>query len=110
MNNFDSKDKLDRLDNEKNYCSDCGGKTIVKDYQRGDYICAECGMIISDQIIDDSPEWRSYNAVDNAKKSRIGSPMNINLHDKGLSTKIGNENIDGQGNKLSPLKNLNSIV
>jgi len=102
MNNFDSKDKLDRLENEKNYCSDCGGKTIVKDYQRGDYICAECGMVISDQIIDDSPEWRSYNALDNAKKSRIGSPMNINLHDKGLSTKIGNENIDGQGNKLSP--------
>lgn len=52
-------------------------------------------------MIDPGIEWRAFNSEERDKRSRIGSPIIMTIHDKGLSTIIGYENKDSFGNKLS---------
>jgi transcription initiation factor TFIIB len=51
--------------------------------------------------VDDGPEWRAFNSAERSKRSRVGSPVTMTVHDKGLSTQIGFENRDAMGKKLS---------
>src|SRR5439155_20626281 len=37
-------------------CPECGGQTEV-DYSRGEAVCAECGLVTQDRLIDGSPEF-----------------------------------------------------
>ena len=52
------------------------------------------------------PEWRSFTAEDRMKKSRVGSPINYSIHDKGLSTMICMRNQDANGRKFSPRRRI----
>ena len=36
-------------------CPECGGKAEV-DYARGETVCAECGLVVQDRLIDGSPD------------------------------------------------------
>lgn len=71
------------------------------DPNRGEKICANCGLINEEKIIDPGIEWRAFNSEERDKRSRIGSPLMNTIHDKGLSTIIGYENKDSFGNKLT---------
>lgn len=82
-------------------CPECGGKEFVTDNQRGEVICRNCGTVIEDFIIDDSPEWRAYSSEERAARSRVGAPTTFTIHDKGLSTSIGLEDRDALGKKLT---------
>ena len=82
-------------------CPDCGSIDLIQDNQRGELICTNCGAVVEDMIIDDSPEWRAYSSEERANRSRVGSPTTLTLHDKGLSTQIGQEDRDAYGRKLS---------
>ena len=42
-----------------------------------------------------------------ANRSRVGSPTTLTLHDKGLSTQIGQEDRDAYGRKIVKTKNTN---
>ena len=83
-------------------CPDCGGNSIVQDFRAGDSICSDCGTVLEGVIIDDGPEWRAFNSSERSKRSRVGSPTTYTVHDKGLSTQIGWEDRDSNGQKLSP--------
>ena len=93
--------KIKILENENNLnnliCSDCN-QNIILDKNRGDTICEQCGLIISEQLIDQGPEWRAFNKNQQQERMRIGSPMNYLLHDKGLCTNIGWKDQDINGN------------
>ncbi len=85
-------------------CPECGSTHLVKDYERGELTCYDCGMVIEDSIIDQGPEWRSFNNEQNESRSRTGSPVSFLTHDKGLSTEISWSNKDYYGKRI-PHKN-----
>jgi len=78
-------------------CPDCGGRVRITSEQ----YCVQCGLVVSDESIDPGKEWRSFTDTERGQKSRVGSPVTESIHDKGLSTKIGNDNTDAYGNTLS---------
>jgi transcription initiation factor TFIIB len=41
-------------------CPECNSGHLVRDYERGELICEECGLVIDDQFIDQGPEWRAF--------------------------------------------------
>ena len=85
-----------RVELETRECPDCGSKNLISDYCRAEIFCAECGLIIADNIVDLGPEWRAYDAEQVAKKVRVGAPMTYRMHDKGLSTVVSRGGSRGQ--------------
>ncbi|MHA1859950.1 MAG: transcription initiation factor IIB [Candidatus Asgardarchaeia archaeon] len=85
-------------------CPECGGTDFVKDYERAEIICTNCGLVIKDRIIDEGPEWRAFDPEQLENRSRVGSPTTLMMHDKGLSTFIDWRNKDCYGNSLSPVR------
>ncbi len=83
-------------------CPECGGPNLILDHTRGEMTCRDCGTVVDDMMIDDSPEWRAYSSEERASRSRVGSPTTYTIHDKGLSTQIAAEDRDAFGRKLTP--------
>ncbi|MHA1673610.1 MAG: transcription initiation factor IIB [Promethearchaeota archaeon] len=87
---------------ESEMCPECTSLSLILDPQRGDIICSECGAVVDSHMMDPKPEWRSFSAQDYARRSRVGAPLSLTFHDKGLSTVIDCRDFDGMGKKLSP--------
>src|SRR6266540_3671678 len=87
-------------------CSTKGVKSaiVITDPESGEVICSNCGMVISQNIEDTRPEWRSFGSqgegVEGYGKSRTGMPTSLARHDKGLTTIIGRTDRDASGNKI----------
>jgi len=84
---------------EQHQCPECGGD-LVTDDERGETVCADCGLVVDEDQIDPGPEWRAFDAAEKDEKSRVGAPTTNTMHDKGLSTNIGWQNKDAYGNSL----------
>jgi transcription initiation factor TFIIB len=82
-------------------CPECGSVRFVSDSETGEKICGECGVVVSSLNINFGPEWRAFTLQQREELPRTGAPANLMYHDKGLSTSIGWENIDGTGRKMS---------
>jgi len=80
-------------------CSKCGSTNIITDFEAGEEICAKCGLVISDEIINTGPEWRAFSSAEKKDRARASSIMSFSLYDKGFSTGF-NTNRDGLGNQL----------
>lgn len=66
-------------------CPECDGSLR----RRGtETICAECGLVVSEDELDRGPEWRSF-ADEETNPERCGAPLTRSRHDRGLSTEIG---------------------
>ncbi|HID27357.1 MAG TPA: transcription initiation factor IIB [Methanosarcinales archaeon] len=78
------------MDNEEieNKCPGCGSSAIVPDYVRAELVCEECGLVVDNDFIDLGPEWRAYDTDQQIERSRVGAPMSVMVHDKGLGTMI----------------------
>ncbi|MCL5800537.1 MAG: transcription initiation factor IIB [Candidatus Thermoplasmatota archaeon] len=85
-------------------CQECGSTHIIRDYERGELICNDCGMVLEDSFIDQGPEWRSFDSDQDERRARTGSPMTFLSHDKGLATEISWSNKDYYGKRI-PHKN-----
>ncbi|MFQ5909604.1 MAG: transcription initiation factor IIB, partial [Thermoplasmata archaeon] len=85
-------------------CPECGCSHLTRDYERGELVCEECGLVLDDQMIDQGPEWRAFNVEQGEKRARTGAPMTYTMHDKGLSTTIGWKNKDSYGKSI-PTRN-----
>jgi len=89
-------------------CPECSGAKLVCDYGRAELVCATCGFVIYDKIIDPGPEWRAYQ--EQGKSSiRTGPPPSLMRHDKGLTTDISPLNrgtMPGQREKFRRLRKL----
>ncbi|MFX0133473.1 MAG: transcription initiation factor IIB [Candidatus Hodarchaeota archaeon] len=101
-NSFLEKTDDFNTDDESSICPECGSLEITNDVTRGELICRNCGMVISEKLIDQGPEWRAFNLEERDKRSRVGSPSTYTLHDKGLSTMIDWHDKDSFGKKLTP--------
>ena len=96
--NEQTSDETER-EHEENRCPECSGN-LVSDEERGETVCAECGLVVDEDQIDPGPEWRAFDAKEKDQKSRVGAPTTNTMHDKGLSTNIGWQNKDAYGNSL----------
>jgi transcription initiation factor TFIIB len=57
-------------------------------------------VVVSSQSINFGPEWRAFTLQQRENLPRTGAPVNLMIHDKGLSTSIGWKNIDGTGKRM----------
>jgi len=85
-------------------CPNCGSRRIVRDYERGELICADCGLVIAEHLVDMGTEWRAYDSEELRSKARGGAPLKYIRPDKGLTTEIDLYNRDIRGLKISGKK------
>jgi transcription initiation factor TFIIB len=90
----------ERHGSEATSCPECGG-ALDTDEKRGEQVCRECGLVVEEDEIDRGPEWRAFDSSERDEKSRVGAPTTKMMHDKGLSTNIGWQDKDANGNTLS---------
>ena len=81
-------------------CPECGSLNLVHDYDTGETVCSNCGLVLHEQMIDKGPEWRAFTQEEKQSRSRVGVPTSYSVHDKGLSTAIGRVDRDAFGRKL----------
>ena len=81
-------------------CKECGSRNLEKDLTRGELNCIDCGLVLEENLVDPGAEWRSFDDGSADDPSRTGAPMNLMLHDKGLSTDIDWQNRDWSGKSL----------
>lgn len=85
-------------------CTECGSDQLRKDEVRGEIACTECGYIVTKDLIDRGAEWTAFTQKEREEQSRVGSPLSETLHDKGLTTEIHWQNVDANGQSLTPSK------
>ena len=79
-------------------CPECSSRDLEYDENRGERHCTNCGIVLENDIVDQSPEWRDFNdAGQQTDRSRVGEPMTNLLHDKGHSSNIDWQNRDYSG-------------
>ena len=81
-------------------CPECGSTNLIHDYDTGETICGNCGLVIQDVMMDKGPEWRAFTQEEKESRSRVGIPTSYSVHDKGLSTSIDRIDKDAFGRKL----------
>ncbi|MBX5327283.1 MAG: transcription initiation factor IIB [Candidatus Bathyarchaeia archaeon] len=81
-------------------CPECGSANLVHDYDTGETVCGDCGLVLHEQMMDKGPEWRAFTQEEKESRSRVGIPTSYSVHDKGLSTAIGRVDRDAFGRKL----------
>ncbi len=81
-------------------CPECTSKNLVHDYDTGETICGDCGLVLYEQMLDKGPEWRAFTQQEKTSRSRVGLPTSYSIHDKGLSTTISQVDRDAFGRKL----------
>lgn len=70
-------------------CPECGGTHFIEDKSRGELVCASCGLVLKEDIIDSGQEWRAFDSEQMSNRARTGAPLTFTKHDKGLTTEIG---------------------
>ena len=71
-------------------CPECNGSITTQNIET---VCADCGLIITEDRIDPGPEWRSFEDSETDRR-RTGAPLSRSRHDYGLSTEIGYGNLN----------------
>jgi transcription initiation factor TFIIB len=91
---------MQKLQMENNGCPQCGSLHLVTDETNGEVVCSQCGLVITENKLNRTPEWRAYTLDEQRSKSRMGAPIRYSHFDKGLHTTIRGYK-DASGNKLS---------
>src|SRR2546426_4270474 len=70
-------------------CPECNSGHLSFDYERGELICEECGLVLTDQMIDQGPEWRAVDGEQGGKRARTRAPLTDTIPHKGPSAASG---------------------
>jgi transcription initiation factor TFIIB len=99
-----------KKDNRGNVGSYSQQTSLITDYESGETICSNCGVVISDRTRPNSLGWhnseqneRTYGSVAKDTRQRTGPPNSLADYDKGLYTVIGKTDYDVNGRQLDPL-------
>ena len=95
-----TEDEYNNIDEFDEPCPGCGGLDNLFDQNRGELICSNCGMVITEKLIDKGPEWRAFDSDQRERRTRVGAPMTYTIHDQGLSTIIDWKNKDFAGHEI----------
>jgi transcription initiation factor TFIIB len=82
-------------------CPECSGR-LRPDAQRGEVVCARCGLVVEQRVIDPGPEWRAFTPEQHASRSRAGPAVSTAFPEGSLGAFVGFGSKDGQGRQLSP--------
>lgn len=82
-------------------CPECNSTRVVFDATRGELCCLNCGLVIEDNYIETSQDWRAYNKEQMDKRARTGAPKSLLQYDP-YGTVIDTSNRDIYGKNLSP--------
>ncbi|KAF3017137.1 hypothetical protein G7054_g2856 [Neopestalotiopsis clavispora] len=77
--------------NARLMCGECkeDPPNLTEEFSSGDLVCATCGLVLGDRIIDTRSEWRTFaNDENNDDPSRVGDAMNPLLNGSQLETSI----------------------
>ena len=85
--------------NTQSQCPECDGH--LRTHSR-ETVCEDCGLVVDEERIDRGPDWR-MTTDDETSSKRVGSPLTVARHDRGLSGVIGRWT-DGNGNTLGGTK------
>ncbi|MGH9978578.1 MAG: transcription initiation factor IIB [Nitrososphaeraceae archaeon] len=91
--------RLETGDQDSVSCSVCNREnTTITDPDSGEIVCNNCGMVISEKIVDTIHQERRIHSFEEAdRNARTGAPSSLARHDMGLSTVIGREDRDANG-------------
>ena len=70
-------------------CPSCKSDKFYEDENKAEIICAKCGMVMEEGMIDTTQDWRAFDQDQQSKRTRTGAPLTYKRHDKGLTTEIG---------------------
>lgn len=78
----------------------CNHSNSVLDKTQGEAVCVDCGLVLSEDLLNQGPEWRAYTIEEYKTKKRTGTPISYSRYDKNLNTNITGFR-DAAGNPLS---------
>lgn len=78
----------------------CKTYPVITDIERGEMLCGGCGLVLVQNMADLSHDNQGYTQEEFMSQARTGPATSLTMHDKGLSTVIGN-NVDSSGHALS---------
>ena len=93
---------------ETGVCPECQCDHLVNDYSRGEMVCACCGLVVTDNHIDQGPDWLAYDAEQLRARARTGPPVSLLFTRSALTTDIGSENRDYAGKSI-PMQNRSRV-
>ena len=73
----------------KQSCPECGSTKIQYDSLIGENSCLVCGLVLQENTIDSTQEWRAFDEAQRSKRVRTGAPLTPTKHDHGITTEIG---------------------
>ena len=50
-------------------CPECKSKNCVHDYDTGETVCGDCGLVLFEQMLDKGPEWRAFTQQEKASEA-----------------------------------------
>jgi len=74
---------------------------MLTDNVTGERFCGKCGYVVSEELQDSGPEWRSFSKEGGVDPTRTGAPTTLAMHDRGLATIINPVNKDSSGKPLT---------
>ena len=83
-------------------CPECGSTKVKVNSERGEAVCVKCGLVIEENIVQEGPEWRAFDAEQRASRARAGAPLKYMSPNRGLVTEIDQYNRDTRGGKIAP--------
>ncbi len=51
-------------------CPECGGK-LIADWERGEVVCMQCGLVVTESTMDVGPEWRAFEKMRRARAAPL---------------------------------------
>jgi len=70
-------------------CPECKSTRIVYDHVRSESVCANCGFVLKESMVDFAQEWRAFDEDQRSKRVRTGAALTPTKHDQGITTEIG---------------------
>jgi transcription initiation factor TFIIB len=86
--------------NQRVSCDFCEGSDIIHDELNGEIVCAKCGLVRTEGVLNFGPEWRAFTPSESAKRERA-TPTPYSAFDRGLYTRF-KEGKDANGVTLTP--------
>src|SRR5699024_1121362 len=103
--NTETQQPAQKMSNDS-ACPECEEDNSIHTTDQSELICDNCGLVLETDNIDRGPEWRVFTHSDRQQTSRVGAPITRMMHDKGLTTQIGQQDKDGYGRSLSAKERL----
>jgi transcription initiation factor TFIIB len=109
-----SHEKITMELNEIEKCDNCGGQ-LIKDIERGQYVCKDCGTVMNYPMLSTECESNFSGLVHGGECYVMGiyesgPPTTLAFHDLGISTEIASGFRDGKGKLLHGKARYRAII